>query len=189
MESVLLSGVHYHDEVGTPDWKDWLEAQVHQDPACLPTKHHAALLEHGAFLIDVDAKGHATGGVNVEYTHNLGVFSASAREAGVPAKDAPMFMTQCHHTSRNLDKTVGSFSAPRAHPSLSVGNMVVTQLLHLVQGRRGIYFCSNWTSPGNGHDLACTSGLCAASAIGASYPFEDSEARRDHRDCRRFMNI
>lgn len=39
------------------------------------------------------------------------------------------------------------------------------------------------TSPGNGHDLACTSGLAVASAIGAEYPLKDEEARRDARQC------
>lgn len=39
------------------------------------------------------------------------------------------------------------------------------------------------TSPGNGHDLACTSGLAVASAIGADYPLQDEEARRDAGHC------
>ena len=44
-------------------------------------------------------------------------------------------------------------------------------MIQLVQGRRGVYFCSNWTAPGNGHDLSCVSGLVVAGAIGAPYPF------------------
>lgn len=181
IEWSLLQGVEYHDE-------DWLDVPVHQDASCLPMKHHQSLLERAAFLIDVDADGRAGGGVNVEYTHNLGAFSPSARSLGVAPADCPMFMTQCLHHTRRLDpsKEVQRFSAPRGHPCLSTHNMIITQMLHLVQGRRGLY-CSNWTSPGNGHDLACTSGLAVASAIGAQYPLQDEEAQRDHRDCRRFM--
>lgn len=102
-----------------------------------------------------------------------------------------MFMTQCLHDKRQLDpeRAVTTFSAPRSHPNMSYSNLVVTQMLHLAQGRRGAYYCSNWTAPGNGHDLACTSGLAVASAMGADYPFPCLDAKRDHRDCRRFMCI
>lgn len=189
MERALFRGVEYHDEVHNTDWKDWLEAPVHQDPSCLPEKHRSSIMTQAAFLIDIDAEGRRGGGPNVEFTHNLGSFSPSARAHGVPAESSPMFMTQSLHCHREIDaaRTVSQFSAPRGHPNLSTNNMIVTQMLHLVQGRRGVYYCSNWTSPGNGHDLACTSGLAVASAIGAAYPLNSDEARRDHRDCRRFM--
>eukprot|EP00913_Durusdinium_trenchii_P018195 g17094.t1 len=80
IEWSLLQGVEYHDE-------DWLDVPVHQDASCLPMKHHQSLLERAAFLIDVDADGRAGGGVNVEYTHNLGAFSPSARSLGVAPAD------------------------------------------------------------------------------------------------------
>lgn len=87
-------------------------------------------------------------------------------------------------------KQIRTFSAPRAHPDLSVQNMVVTQLLHLIQGRNGVYFCSNWTAPGNGHDLSLTSGLAVASAIGAEYPFSyNVEAHKDFVRAKKFMNL
>jgi len=38
-----------------------------QDTSCLPAQHHSSLLEHAAFLIDVDARGREGGGVNVEH--------------------------------------------------------------------------------------------------------------------------
>lgn len=190
IERVLLRGVAYHDEFHETDWRDWLEAAVHQDTSCLPDAS-SVLLKDAAFLIDVDAHGREDGSINVEYTHNLGVFSHGARSAGVAAEHAHMFMTQSLHAHREIDatRTISQYSAPRSHPSLSTTNMVVTQMLHLVQGRRGVFFSSNWTAPGNGHDLSCTSGLAVASAIGAAYPLKCEEARRDHRDCRRFMCV
>jgi len=189
MERTILQGITYHDDFHKCDWNDWLESPVHQDVECLPEKHRDVILEHGAFVIDIDRNGRESGGLNVEYTHNLGSWSPSARSAGVSAKDAKMFMSQSPHKHRDYSDVIKTFSAPRGHPDLSTSNMVVTQILHLIQGRRGVYYCSNWTGPGNGHDLACTTGLCAASAVGAPYPFTDPESRRDWRDCRRFMNI
>jgi predicted NAD/FAD-binding protein len=191
MERSLLQGVGYHDELQHSDWRDWLEVEVHQDLGCLPADNRDTILKDVAFLIDVDPNGRDGGGVNVEYTCNYGSYSPAARAANANPSQSPMFMTQCPHTHRDFDPNSirGAFTAPRSHPNLSQINMMITQFLHLVQGRRGIYYCSNWTSPGNGHDLACTSGLAVASAIGAEYPLGCTEARRDHRDCRRFMCI
>jgi hypothetical protein len=84
---------------------------------------------------------------------------------------------------------IGSFSAPRAHPGLCVRNMLITQLLPLVQGRRGVYYCSNWATAGNGHDLSLLAGICCATAIGAEYPFADGAAKRDHRLLSGFMGL
>jgi len=191
MERTLLHGVGYHDELQHSDWRDWLESEVHQDVNCLPQDNRDTILQKVAFLIDVNEHGREGGGYNVEYTCNVGSFSDSARAAGIAPKDSHMFMTQSPHAQTEIDPKHlrGTFSAPRSHPNLSVTNMVITQMLHLVQGRRGVYYCSNWTSPGNGHDLACTSGLAVASALGARYPLGSAEAQRDHRDCRRFMSV
>ena len=61
--------------------------------------------------------------------------------------------------------------------------------LRLVQGRDGIYYCSNWTTPGNCHDMSFLSGLACAHAIGARYPFEDREATKDFHRLRDLMGI
>jgi hypothetical protein len=43
-----------------------------------------------------------------------------------------------------------------------------------------MYYCSNYTTPGNCHDMSLLSGLLCAHAIGAPYPFEDNfQAKRD----------
>ena len=100
-------------------------------------------------------------------------------------------MTQCAMPNKPIDadKVLGTFSAPRAHPAMCFRNLMITQLLPLVQGRRGVYFCSNWATAGNGHDLSFLAGICCASAIGAEYPFEDQGAARDHALLRKFMQI
>jgi hypothetical protein len=54
------------------------------------------------------------------------------------------------------------------------------------QGRRGVFYASNYAPAGNGHDLSCVSGLVCAHAIGAEYPFnENAAAKRCARQHRR----
>ena len=103
-----------------------------------------------------------------------------------------MFMTQCAHAATAIDdkKMVGSFSAPRSHPDLSYRNLAITQMVHLIQGRHGIYYCANWCAPGNGHDLSFLSGVVAACSVGADYPFEQNAgAKKDFYGMRQFMGL
>jgi hypothetical protein len=190
-ERVFLKAVAYHDDMHRSDWKDWLEVPVHQDVTCLPEPERETLLRDAAFLIDVNETGAQDGSRNSEFTHNLSAWSPAARSAGISAEKAPMFMTQCLHKDTSIDatKTLKTFSAPRAHPDMSARNGMITQFLNLIQGRRGIYYCSNWVAPGNGHDLSCVTGLVVAHAIGAKYPFNDAEAYRDFKAARHFMGV
>ena len=103
-----------------------------------------------------------------------------------------MFMSQCMHKDVEIDadQTVRTFSAPRSHPDLSVPNLIITQMLRLVQGKKGRYFCSNYAAPGNGHDLSFLSGLAVAGAMGAKYPFPKNKAAlQDFDHMRLFMGV
>lgn len=125
---------------------------------------------------------------NAEYTHILGSWSPAAKAKG--KHGAPMLMTQCVHPERQVEGVETTMSAPRAHPDLCVQNMLITQMLRLIQGRRGAYFCSNWSTAGNGHDLSLLAGLCVAGAIGAPYPFTDNAAARlDYDRLGSFMGV
>lgn len=190
-ESIFLRAVSYHDDFHREDWKDWLEAPVHQDVTCLPEGQRKVLQTDAAFLMDVDDTGSKDGTRNTEFHHVLGAWSPSARSAGISPEQAPMFMSQCLHKDRSIDpdKTLKTFSAPRGHPDLSHRNGMITQFMNLIQGRRGIYYCSNWVAPGNGHDLSCVSGLVVAHAIGAAYPFDDQDAHQDFQAARHFMGV
>lgn len=87
-------------------------------------------------------------------------------------------------------KIVGTANHARAHPLYSGWNVMAMLNLRLVQGRNGIYYCSNWTTPGNCHDMSFLSGLICAHAIGAKYPFEsEGEARKDFGRMRDLMGI
>jgi len=189
-ESRLLKAVGYHDDYHNHDWKDWLEAPVHQDVECLPEGYRRELMDGCAFMINTDAHGGADGTQNTMYTHVLGSWSPSAREAGIAG--APMFMSQCMHEGVEIDeaKINKTFSAPRSHPDLSTSNLAITQMLRLVQGRKGRYFCSNYVAPGNGHDLSLLSGMAVAGAIGAEYPFpENQSAWQDFEWMKMFMGV
>ena len=190
-ERNLLRAVAYHDDFDKEDWKDWLESPVHQDSNCLPAEHRKELMQHCAFLINTDVAGGHNGGSNTEYTHCLGSWSPAAKVAG--AAGEAMFMSQCLHRDTDLDQQaiVGSFSAPKSHPDCCTTNMVIAaQFLKFVQGKRGRYFCSNYTAPGNGHDLSFLSGVTVATAIGAEYPFKNTEAAaKDHELMHKWMGL
>lgn len=191
-EQTLLRGVAYHDDVRRADWRDWLEASVHQDTSVLPIEHRADVLRHAAFVVSTDVNGGRGGKANHEVHHVLGSWSPGAAAFAVGADPPAMFMTQCHHAHRSIDeaKVVGSFSAPRSHPDLSYRNLAITQMMHLVQGRHGVFFCGNWCSPGNGHDLSFLGGVVVACAIGADYPYEhNAGAKKDYMGMRQFMGL
>ena len=190
----ILRAVQYHDDVLHSDWNLWAEVPVHQDAvgAIDDSSKREELLRHAAFVCDHDA---ANSG-NIMYHSIVSSWSPAAKKVFGPTKQLPppMIMTQCVHPHIHIDptKVVRRFSAPRAHPDMSMRNMVITQMLRHLQGRDGVYFCGNWTAPGNGHDLSLTSGLVVASAIvdGGFYPFEfDDKARKDFKMMQRFMGV
>merc|ERR1719362_923224 len=84
----------------------------------------------------------------------------------------------------------GNDSHARAHPLYSGWNVMAQLSLRLIQGRDGCYYCSNWTTPGNCHDMSLLSGFICAHAIGADYPFpNESEAKKDFNRMRDLMGI
>jgi hypothetical protein len=44
-------------------------------------------------------------------------------------------------------------------------------LSRYLQGKDDLYYCSTFTTPEGAHDLSFMSGLVAAQAVGAPYPF------------------
>ena len=62
--------------------------------------------------------------------------------------------------------------------------------LRLAQGRNGIYYCSNYTTPGNCHDMSLLSGFVCANAIGADYLFPEKPGpAKDFARLRSLMGI
>jgi len=108
-------------------------------------------------------------------------------------EDPPaMIVTHCMHPGKSIDesKVILRHDYARSHPTLGIPNLIITSLMPLVQGRRGIYYASNWVTPGNGHDLSCISGLSAATSIGADYPFPENKlAKLDFERLRRSLGM
>ena len=78
----------------------------------------------------------------------------------------------------------------RAHPLQSAWNVMTVLALRLIQGRQGIYYCSNWTTPANTHDMSLLSGIVCAHACGAQYPFEgNADAKKDFYRLRSLMGV
>jgi predicted NAD/FAD-binding protein len=69
----------------------------------------------------------------------------------------------------------GTGNHARAHPLYSGWNVAAQLSLRLVQGRDGVFYCSNWTTPGNCHDMSLLSGLIAAHAVGKKERKSESE--------------
>jgi len=69
-------------------------------------------------------------------------------------------------------------------------NIMTMLTLRLLQGNDGIYYCGNWTTPGNCHDMSLLSGMACAHAIGAKYLFEgNKEAKKDFHRLRSLMGV
>ena len=66
----------------------------------------------------------------------------------------------------------------------------MSYLLRHAQGRRGLWYCGSYATPGNGHDLSLLSGLAVAHAVGAVYPFSGNpRALSDFRKMRGLMGV
>jgi hypothetical protein len=72
---------------------------------------------------------------------------------------------------------------------MSLRNLVIMSLMRFLQGKRGMYYCGTFTTPEGGHDLSFMSGLVAARAVGAPYPFphDNAEAVADFNQMQRMM--
>ncbi len=192
IESTLLDAVEYHDDWKNSDALHWLEVPVHTDDSIVPNTNGLRdyIKKHFAFVVDIDAKEMGNGSYGGRYDHLLGAWSPTAKAMGEHGAD--MYMSQALRGDEKIDesKIICTFSPPRAHPTMGVRNMMVTQLLSVIQGRRGIYYVGNYVSAGNGHDLSLVTGLCVAEAIGAKYPWPENKAsERDVKLMSRFMGL
>lgn len=163
LEQQLLSGVGYADD----DDISFLEGQIHSDSHVLPESYRQEILSNFANYIEVKKDG------TVENTFVLSSWVPSARAARTTT---PMLVT--YNSGKEINGVRGTVSNALAHPHMSFTNTSIALLLRLVQGRRNVYYCGSFSTPGNGHDLSLLSGFVVAHALGAPYPFPDNEAAR-----------
>jgi predicted NAD/FAD-binding protein len=158
---------------------------VHSDTSLLPTEEGEGgvawkeeLLEQFSNYIKIGPREEG-GGRSYENTFILGSWvpvvqrmKDTASAAAVP----PMLVTYNPQTKIDPALVVGEVQNEANHPCLNVVNLALAFLLRLLQGGHAgsHYFCGAHTTPGNGHDLSLLSGLIAANAIGAEYPFDQA---------------
>ena len=156
---------------------------VHSHAPLLHARERSALLSRFANYIV------AHGGSQRRYENTFILSSWVPAAAG--CRNVPRLVTyDARDPSGLAAHTVAHVDNVDNHPHLSVCNLASAQALRAVQGRRGLYFCGSFATPGNGHDLSLCSGLAVACALGAAYPFEGDEgAAADLARLRRLMGV
>merc|ERR1712232_381429 len=167
-----------------------LNAVVHEDGTVLPAPVRNPVLQYAANYIEVN-RDPQTGKWRYENTYTFGAQTYKTRDLPLSERP-PMLITHgLFDDKKSIDPNVThrSESHARAHTIYSAGNLITMFMLHLIQGRRGVYYCSNYTIAGNCQDLGSVSGMAAAHAIGAAYPLNDRLAERDFNTMRGLMGL
>jgi len=163
---------------------------MHSDGTVIDEKYRKECLERASNYVEVTRKG--DGSINIENQYNFGVQTAGFGVYDLPLEEKPvMLISHALGEGKEIDPKLvrGTANHARAHPLYSGWNVMAMLSLRLIQGMNGIYYCSNWTTPGNCHDMSFLSGLVCAHAIGARYPFEDAEAEKDFHRLRDLMGF
>lgn len=194
LERTLLRSVKYRDDTDHL----WVRGWAHQDgKAPFPEKVADNMNKNCAFWLSVTPgadfvpntstrTSHDRNAVHFELTQNARIISGQCYDN--PPDALVTFNLKESDPSKgaqygNIDpsKVVQEVCISRSHPNFEFQNLFLTFLLPLVQGRRGIYYCSNYTC-NNSHDLALLSGFSCAQAIGAKHPIMDNP---DKAECKR----
>jgi predicted NAD/FAD-binding protein len=183
--STLVYADDHHPDSGH------MHAVIHSDGSVIDERYRDDCLKRASNIVEITEKSDGT--INIENQYNFGVQTPGPGVYDLPLDEKPvMLISHALGEGKFIDEklVVGTANHARAHPLYSGWNVMAMLSLRLVQGRDGIYYCSNWTTPGNCHDMSFLSGLVCAHAIGAKYPFEeDGEAKKDFHRLRDLMGI
>ena len=159
---------------------------IHSDGGVIPAEHRHEVLSGFANYIEVSGTGASA---HVENTFVISSWLPSARRAG---RWLDFLVTYALRpgSGKTIAAPVGEVTNWRAHPHMSLRNLLLSVLLRFVQGRQRLYFAGSYATPGNGHDLSLLSGLLVTRALGVPYPFpDDVEAHRDFQALARLMGL
>ncbi|KAL7478071.1 hypothetical protein ACHAW6_003857 [Cyclotella cf. meneghiniana] len=183
--STLVYADDHHPDSGH------MHAVLHSDGTVIDERFRDECLKRASNYVEVTEK--ADGSINIENQYNFGVQTPGPGVYDLPLDKKPvMLISHALGEGKSIDPKliVGTANHARAHPLYSGWNVMAMLSLRLVQGKNGIYYCSNWTTPGNCHDMSFLSGLVCAHAIGARYPFESEvEAKKDFHRMRDLMGF
>jgi len=170
-----------------------MHAVMHSDDSVIDQRYREEFLKRGSNYVEVTRLDGGLGPINIENQYNFGVQTPGPGVYDLPLQEKPvMLISHALGEGKSIDPTKirGGGNHARAHPLYSGWNVMAQLCLRLSQGKDGVYFCSNWTTPGNTHDMSLLSGMLCAYAIGAPYPFpEDTEARKDFHRLNDLMGV
>ncbi len=172
LQRLLFSKAQYVDDVD-PTFSKFV---VHSDTSILPEKHRERILSDFNTYSEIDEVG------ALECTFVISAQNPSIKDEGVP-----MLVTF------NSKKAIGSvqkrIELPHPTHTMSLRNLIIMSMMRFVQGKDGMHYCGTFTTPEGGHDLSFMSGLVAANAIGAPYPFslDNPSAVADFNQMQRMM--
>ena len=168
-----------------------MHAVMHSDGSVIPEEHREECLKRASNYVEVTKLKDGT--INIENQYNFGVQTPGPGIYDLPLDQKPvMLIGHALGEGKSYDPSLirGEGNHARAHPLYSGWNVAAQLSLRLIQGQNGIYYCSNWTTAGNCHDMSLLSGFVCAHAMGAAYPFpENTEAKKDFNRLRDLMGI
>ncbi|MGB8332141.1 MAG: hypothetical protein WCE62_18590, partial [Polyangiales bacterium] len=101
-------------------------------------------------------------------------FVISAQNTSTKNQGLPMLVT--FNSKKKIGQVQKHVELPHPTHTMSLRNLIIMSMMRFVQGKGGIHYCGTFTTPEGGHDLSFMSGLVAAHAIGARYPFSRDNA-------------
>jgi predicted NAD/FAD-binding protein len=172
LQRTLLGNTRYVDDID-PTFASFV---IHSDTTVLPEKHRERILSEYNTYSEIDDAG------ALECTFVISAQNPSTKDAGVP-------MLVTFNSRKAIDKAQKRVELPHSVHAVSLRNLLIMSLSRHIQGKNGFYYCSTFTTPEGAHDLSFMSGLVAAQAIGAPYPFstENTEAVADFRLMQKMM--
>lgn len=189
LEDVILSTPVYADDHHPSSGH--MHAVMHSDPKMIEAPFRQECLKRASNYVEVTRNDDDS--INIENQYNFGVQTPGPGVYDMDLKDKPvMLISHSPGKGKAIDPSLirGTGNHARAHPLYSGWNVAAQLSLRLVQGKNGIYYCSNWTTPGNCHDMSLLSGIVCAHAVGAKYPFDkNTEAKKDFHRLRDWMGI
>ncbi len=154
LQRVLLGNTRYVDDID-PTFSKFV---IHSDATVLPEKHRARILSGFNTYSEIDQAG------ALECTFVISAQNPSTKDAGVP-------MLVTFNSRKAIDKVQQRIDLPHSVHAVSLRNLIIMSMSRYLQGKDGLYYCSTFTTPEGAHDLSFMSGLVAAQAVGAPYPF------------------
>jgi predicted NAD/FAD-binding protein len=172
LQRILLGNAQYVDDVD-PTFANFI---VHSDTTVLPEKHRERILSGFNTYSEIGVSG------ALECTFVISAQNPNIKDAGVP-----MLVTFNSHKS--IEKVQKRIHLPHPTHTVSLRNLLIMTMVRYLQGKDGLYYCGTFTTPEGGHDLSFMSGLVAAHAVGAPYPFgaDNREAVADFRLMQKMM--